>query len=128
MRLPRLIALFFGATHALVAVVGVVRPALYGFALGRRAGTGRVRVIAALDAPFALAVAEGALRGRPLTTRLRAGAASDIGRAVAFATLFPGAPRAGRAAIVAASLAGASTALVLSGTDSARQGRGTAAP
>ena len=124
MPFPRLLALFFGATHALVAAAGVVRPTLYGFAVGRRAGAGRVRVIAALDAPFALAVADGALRGRPLTVRLRAGAASDVARAVAFATLFPGAPRTGRAALVAASLAGASTALVLSSTAAARQDRG----
>lgn len=107
-------SVFFSATHSAVSFAGVAKPMVYGFALGRDGRGGRVRLLAGLDAVPALAVLHAALRDGPLRTRLRWGAGSDLARAAIIASGFRRAPRAGRALLVGASLAGAATAATLS--------------
>ncbi len=120
----RRLALAFGAAHVAVCAAGLVEPRAYGLgtATGPRSRR-RLRALAAVDAVFAGSVAAAAVRGRPLRRRLLLGAGSDVGRAVALLAWIPadGRPngrrraRRSRVLLVAASLAGASTATVLSG-------------
>lgn len=110
----RRLAVFFSATHSAVSVAGVVRPAVYGFALGPGGRSRRVRALAAVDGLPALAVLHAALTGGPLRSRLRIGAGSDLARAAVLGYGFPESRRLGRAALIVASLAGAATATALS--------------
>ncbi len=103
-------AFAFGAVHVGVCAAGLADPKLY--APGVAADPRHLRVLAALDAPFAGSVAHGVLTGRPTAARLRVGALSDLARAAAFMRLSP--PTMGRTMLVAASVAGATTATALS--------------
>jgi len=110
----RRLAVFFSATHSAVSVAGVIWPVVYGFALGPGGRSRRVRVLAAVDSVPALAVLHAATTGGPLRDRLRIGAGSDLARALVLGYGFPASSRAGRTALVAASLAGATTAAIIS--------------
>ena len=118
MSVSRAIALGFGATHVLMCGAAAATPAGYGrLWLGETAGTPAARAAlrgqAICDALPAVLVVDAVLRRRPLRARLVVGVVSDLGRAAAALTARPYAPKPGNAAMVAASLAGATIATSL---------------
>ncbi|CAA9476976.1 MAG: hypothetical protein AVDCRST_MAG65-1191 [uncultured Solirubrobacteraceae bacterium] len=118
MSTSRVIALGFGATHVLMCVAAAATPAGYGrLWLGETAETSAARAalrgLAICDALPAVLVVDAVLRRRPLRARLAVGVVSDIGRAAAALAGRRDAPQPGNAAMVAASLTGASIATSL---------------
>ena len=109
-RAGRRAALAFGAAHTVACFGGLVDTRI--FAPGVDARDRDLRLLSLADLPYAAVVTHAALTGRPLATRLRIGALSDLGRAAALVRLSP--PTLGRHVLVAASLAGAATATALS--------------
>jgi hypothetical protein len=118
MSTSRVIALGFGATHVLMCAAAAAAPAGYGrFWLGETAETPAARAalrgLAICGALPAVLVVDAVLRRRPLRARLAVGVMSDLGRAAAALTARPHAPQPGNAAMVAASLTGATIATSL---------------
>jgi hypothetical protein len=105
----------FGASHVLVSAVGAAAPAAFGRpwlgeGSGEPAARAAIRGFALCDGIVAALVVDGALRDASLRSRLRFGAASDVSRALAALS----GRGAAAPAVVAASLAGATLATLLS--------------
>lgn len=119
MQPARTAALAFAATHVAACAAGAVAPGAFGRPwLGdgahEPAARAAVRGFALVDGLVAAMVADAAVREAPLRALLRFGAASDVSRAAMALSAARVAPRTGTAAVVSASLAGATLATLLS--------------